>query len=184
MFVDLFKRIAKLFAIALYYGIAQYLPDSYTRVVGPLSNWIRVRLCHIIFKKCGHIRTINRKVYFATGSKIEIGDESGIGARTVLPSDTIIGNNVMLSRDCFILARNHRFDRLDIPINDQGHYPALQTIIEDDCWIGLRTIMTPGRHIRRGTIVGMGSCLTKDFPEYSIVGGAPAKLIKSRIKKS
>ena len=41
--------------------------------------------------------------------------------------------------------------------------------------------MTPGRYVSRGTIVGMGSVLTKDFPPYSIVGGAPAKLIKSRL---
>ena len=86
----------------------------------------------------------------------------------------------MLSRGCFILPRNHRFDRLDIPINDQGFLEDKLTIIEDDCWIGMRSILTPGRHISRGTIVGMGSVLTKDFPAYSIVGGAPAKFIKSR----
>jgi acetyltransferase-like isoleucine patch superfamily enzyme len=40
--------------------------------------------------------------------------------------------------------------------------------------------MTPGRHISKGTIIGMGSILTKDFPPYSVVGGNPAKLIKSR----
>lgn len=54
------------------------------------------------------------------------------------------------------------------------------TVIEDDCWIGMNTLMTPGRHISKGTIIGMGSILTKDFPPYSVVGGNPAKLIKSR----
>ena len=90
----------------------------------------------------------------------------------------------MLSRQCFILSRNHRFDRTDIPIKEQGFLDWKQTIIEDDCWIGLRTILTPGRHVKKGTIVGMGSTLTKDFPEYSIVGGAPAKLIKTRNAQS
>ena len=86
----------------------------------------------------------------------------------------------MISRNTFILDRNHKFDRIDIPITKQGFLPAKQTIIEDDCWIGLRCILTPGRHVSKGTIVGMGSVLTKDFPPYSIVGGAPAKYIKSR----
>lgn len=174
--------IKQVLCLFLYYSVAQYLPNSYSnfRIIGKLSNKCRVILCHGIFKKCGHIRTINRKVSFGSGRNIEIGDESGIGANTQIPGNTIIGNNVILSRNCFILDKNHKFDRVDIPIIDQGVWPPKQTIIEDDCWIGMNTLMTPGRHIRKGTIVGMGSVLTKDFPEYTIVGGAPAKLIKYR----
>lgn len=172
----------KIICIVVYYSFAQFLPNSYSVIkpLGKVSNWLRVLLCRNIFKKCGHIRTINRRVFFESGLHIEMGDESGIGANTRIPSNTIIGNNVMLSRDCFILSRNHKFDRIDIPINDQGFDEKRQTIIEDDCWIGMRTLLTPGRHIKKGTIVGMGSCLTKDFPEYSIVGGAPAKFIRTR----
>lgn len=174
-------KIGKWICLLLYYGFAQYLPDSYSRFGGRFSNKVRVFLCKRIFKKCGHIRTINRKVQFGSGRNIVMGDESGIGARTSVPYNIIIGNNVILSRDCFVLLQNHRFDRTDIPLNDQGLLPEQQTVIEDDCWIGLQTLMTPGRHVRKGTIVGMGSVLTKDFPEYSIVGGAPAKLIRSRL---
>lgn len=173
--------LKKTICLALYYGIAQWLPNSYSKFVGRPSNAIRVALCKNIFKKCGKIRTINRRVAFASGCDIEMGDDSGIGAYTEIPNNTIIGKNVMLSRNCFILSRNHAYDRVDIPIIEQGFKPRLQTVIEDDCWIGLRSILTPGRHVRKGTIVAMGSVLTKDFPEYSVVGGAPAKLIKSRI---
>ena len=38
----------------------------------------------------------------------------------------------------------------------------------------MNTLITPGRHISKGTIVGMGSVVTKDYPPYSIIGGAPA----------
>lgn len=113
-----------------------------------------------------------------------MGDDSGIGANTEIPSDTIIGKNVMLSRRCFVLHRNHEFSRIDIPIIKQGFKETKKLIIEDDCWIGLNSILTPGRHVSKGTIVGMGSVLTKDFPEYSIVGGNPAKLIKSRLAQA
>lgn len=169
--------------LALYYGFAQYLPNSYFVIswIGRPSNALRVMLCHGIFKKCGKISTINRRVSFGAGHRIEMGDASGIGANTQIPNGTIIGKNVMIGRQSFILSRNHRFSRVDIPINEQGYEEDKQTIIEDDCWIGLRTLFTPGRHVAKGTIVGMGSVLTKDFPPYSIVGGAPAKLIRSRI---
>lgn len=168
--------------LIFYYVIAQYLPNSYCSIkpIGRISNYLRVLCCKHIFLKCGNIRTINRKVQFGSGRRIEMGDDSGIGARTQIPSDTIIGKNVILSRDCFILNCNHRYERVDIPIVNQGFKEAKRTIIEDDCWIGLGTLMTPGRIVKKGTIVAMGSVLTKDFPEYSIVGGNPAKLIKQR----
>lgn len=167
--------------LLMYYGFAQYLPNSYSKILGNISNNIRVFLCKQIFKKCGNIRTINRKVNFGSGRDFEMGDDSGIGEQTQLPPDTIIGKNVMVSRFVFVLHRNHEFARTDIPIINQGFKPFKKTIIEDDCWIGLGCYLTPGRHIKKGTIIAMGSVLTKDFPEYSIVGGNPAKLIKSRI---
>lgn len=182
--ISLLKKIYKSFWLLLYYGIAQYLPNSYSPIpyIGKISNAIRVFLCKRIFLKCGEIRTINRRVYFDTGFHIQMGDGSGIGEHTILPPDIIIGKNVMFGRYSFVLARNHYFDRIDIPLVEQGVGPSKQTIIDDDCWIGLHTLMTPGRHVSKGTIIGMGTVLTKDFPAYSVVGGAPSKLIRSRLQ--
>lgn len=176
--------VSQLLCLILYYCFAKYLPDSYASVVGKPSNRLRVFLCRHIFHKAGKISIINKGVSFGSGNEIEMGDNSGIGARTQIPKNTIIGNNVILGRDCLILSRNHEFNRTDIPIVRQGFRPYQQTIIEDDCWIGLRTLITPGRHIRKGTIVGMGSVVSKDFPEYVIIGGAPAKVIRSRITET
>lgn len=179
------KKLEKLICLMLYYGIAYYLPNSYKPwwLGGKISNAFRVFLCKRIFKKAGKISTINRCVNFGSGKEIEIGDRSGIGECVSMPSNTIIGSCVMVGRYSFILEQNHEFDSIEIPIIDQGSRNASPTIIEDDCWIGLHTIFTPGRHIKKGTIVGLGSVLTKDFPEYSIVGGAPAKLIRSRLSE-
>lgn len=176
-------RLSAIFALCLYYGLAYWLPNSYLPYIGSFCNRFRIWCVKHIFQHCGKINTINRGVCFHSGTKISMGDNSGIGANAEIPNDTIIGANVMISRNVFILNRNHRYDRLDIPINEQGFYEAKQTIIEDDVWIGLCSILTPGRHIQKGTIVAMGSVLTKDFPPYSIVGGNPAKLIKSRNSK-
>ena len=80
----------------------------------------------------------------------------------------------------FILAQNHRIDRTDITMQEQGYTPARQTVIGDDVWIGRQVTMTPGRKIAKGTVIGACCLLCKDFPEYSVVGGNPSRLIKSR----
>lgn len=55
------------------------------------------------------------------------------------------------------------------------------TIIEDDCWIGIRCLFTPGHKIGKGSIIGAGSVVTKDVESFSIVAGNPARLIKKRV---
>lgn len=176
------KNLFRILFLILYYGFAQYLPGSYTPIFGKLYNSIRIWCVKHIFKKCGKISTIDRKAYFGTGRNIEIGDYSGIGANCIVPNNTIIGKYVMMAPEVHIVANNHNFNDVSKPMCFQGSpkNPPI-TIIEDDCWIGVRVIMTPGRHIKKGTIVAAGSVLTKDFDEYSIVGGNPAKLIRKRI---
>lgn len=170
--------VSAICALALYYGVAYYLPQShgYFRFGG----WLRGFLCHFIFKKMGNNVNIERRANFGSGRNIEIGDNSGLGINSTIPSNTIIGSNVMMGPNCYILASNHSFERIDIPMIRQGRAEIKQTIIEDDVWIGRNVTMTPGRHIKKGSIIGACCVLTKDFPEYSIVGGNPSRLIKSR----
>src|SRR5690554_1219124 len=137
--------------LIIYYGFATYLPNSYTPLIGGICNKIRILCVKNIFKSCGKIRTINRKVFFGGGKFVEMGDESGIGTRVELPNNTIIGKNVTISRDVFILSRNFIHSNINVPMNDQGKYPFEQTVIEDDCWIGLKAIITPGRIIKKGS---------------------------------
>lgn len=172
--------MSKYLFLTLYYGIAQYLPDSYKGRVGKLSNMFRIWCVRHLFAKCGKITTINRRAYFGSGKKIEIGDFSGIGANCFLPSDIKIGKYVMMGPDVYIVENNHRYKNRSIPMCFQGMTEKKTTIIEDDVWIGARVIMTAGRMVKRGSIIGIGAVLTKDFPEYSVVGGNPAQLIKTR----
>jgi maltose O-acetyltransferase len=126
---------------------------------------------------------VERRANFGSGRDLEIGDNSGLGINCCIPSNTVIGSNVMMGPNCFIIGINHKFDRTDIPMIKQGATEAKQTVIEDDCWIGRDVTITPGRHISKGSIIGACCVLTKDFPEYSIVGGNPSRLIKSRIEQ-
>lgn len=53
-------------------------------------------------------------------------------------------------------------------------------VIGNDVWIGARMIILPGVTIGTGAIIGAAAVVTKDVPDYAIVGGNPAKIIKFR----
>lgn len=170
--------LKQLFCLMLYYGLAQYLPESHK-----YGNWggvIRRFLCVRIFKKTGKCINVERKAWFASGVDIELGDYSNLGINCHVPNGTIIGDNVMMGPNCFILDINHIFDNPDIPMIQQGSTAKKITRIGNDVWIGRDVFMTPGRTIADHSIIAGRCVLCKDFPEYSIVGGNPAKLIRLR----
>lgn len=165
----------------LYYGIAQHLPGSYSPIFGKVSNAIRIFCCKHIFKYCGNVSTIDRHAYFGNGKDIEMGDYSSIGENNVIPHNTIIGKYVMMAPEVHIVSDNHGFSDVETPMcfqkSNTNHPP---TIIDDDCWIGVRVILTPAHHIGKGSILAAGAVVTHDVEPYSIVGGNPAKLIRKR----
>ncbi len=52
--------------------------------------------------------------------------------------------------------------------------------IGDDVWIGARSVILPGVKIGTGSIIAVGSVVTKDVEPFSIVAGVPAKLVNKR----
>jgi acetyltransferase-like isoleucine patch superfamily enzyme len=76
-------------------------------------------------------------------------------------------------------SENHKFDRIDIPIRLQG--VSRQGItIEDDCWVGANVTFLDGAHVGRGCVIGAGSVVKGTIPPYSVIAGAPAKVLRSR----
>lgn len=176
------KRISfvQLLCLSLYYGFAQFLPTSYS-ILGGGGKCVRYQLVKRIFKKCGKNVNVERRANFGAGTEIEIGDNSGLGVNCMIPNGTIIGNDVMMGENCFIIRHNHIHTRTDIPMNKQGFETVKTVVIEDDVWIGRNVTIMPGMRIKKGTIIGTCCVLTKEFNEYSIVGGVPGKFLKSRI---
>lgn len=170
--------LKQIVCLSLYYGLVRNLPNY--KIIFGGGSFLRYQLAKRIFKSCGKNVNIERGAVFGSGREIEIGDNSGLGINCCIPGNTKIGNDVMMGPNCYILPHNHAFDRTDIPMWRQGVAEKKQTIIEDDVWIGRDVTMTPGRTIKKGSIIAACTVLTKDFPEYSIVGGNPSKLIKSR----
>lgn len=114
---------------------------------------------------------------------LKIGENSGIGIRSVIPPMVTIGDNVMMGPDCHIFTAFHEYSRTDIPMIQQGYSERKPVVIGNDVWIGIRTIIMPGVHIGNGVIIGAGAVVTKDVPDYAVVGGVPAKVLRFRNKK-
>lgn len=171
-----FSRVV---CLVLYRLFARHLPVSY-QFGGKMGKYCRYKLCKHIFESCGKNVNIEHGADFGNGLHVQIGDNSGMGIDCLVPNNIIIGKDVMMGANCIILDKNHDFSRTDVPMWKQGFQERRRTVIGDDVWIGRDVRMTPGRTIKNGTIIAMGTVLTKDFPEYSVVGGNPSKLIKSR----
>lgn len=167
------------FFLCMYYGIGRWLPR--TGKLFNIGGQFRRGCCKHIFKYCGNNVNVERGAWFASGLEVEIGDNSGIGINAHIPNGTIIGRDVMMGPNCYILDVNHSFDDTSRPMIEQGSRPPKRTIIGDDVWIGQDVFMTPGRVVSPHSIIAARCVLSKDFPEYSIVGGNPSRLIRSRI---
>lgn len=173
--------VLKILCLLIYYTILRYLPSGPTPFFGKISRYLRYHCCRHIFLYCGKNANVERMAFFASGLNIELGENSSIGIKAVVPGDIKIGKNVMMGPNCYIFNTNHVFDRTDIPMIEQGQTLRMQNVIGDDVWIGQQVIFTPGRTVKRGSIIGAGTVLCKDFDEYSIIGGNPSKLIRKRL---
>lgn len=111
---------------------------------------------------------------------VRVGNNSDIGAYSKIQNGTMIGENVMMGPECHIYTINHIFKRIDIPMITQGLDTIDPVYISDDVWIGARVIILPGVTVEKGAILGAGAVVTKDVPEYAVVGGNPAKVIRIR----
>ena len=131
-----------------------------------------------LIKSCGKNIVIESGAHIPF-HKVEIGDNSGIGYRAFLGS-VIIGKDVMMGPDVIIVSRNHVTRRTDIPMRLQGGDEEKPVSIADDVWIGARVIILPGINVGHGVIIAADSAVTRDIPDYAVVAGNPAKVIKMR----
>ncbi len=115
------------------------------------------------------------------GESLEIGENVGIAANAFIAvrGKTKIGKDTIFGPGVSIHSENHNFEGLDKPIRLQGATRKGVTIGED-CWIGSKAIILDGVTIGNHVIVAAGAVVNKDVPDYVVVGGVPAKIIKMR----
>lgn len=116
---------------------------------------------------------------FGTGKGIKIGNNCGIGGRSQVRGPLTIGDNVMMGPEVVVFTSNHTFDRLDITMDHQGSVTK-PVVIGNDVWIGQRAMIMAGVTIGNGVVIAAGSIVTKDIPDYAVVGGVPARVLKYR----
>lgn len=172
----------------VYYSFARFLPKSTVPVIGKLSSWIRSRVCRRLFNTdethCCQGLVVEQGAYFGSGKNFTVGKEVGLGKNFKSLNRTVtIDDYLMMGEDVLFLGGGHRMDRTDIPMGLQGGRESSPTPlhIAGDVWIGARVIVLPGcKRIGHGSVIGAGSVVTKDVPDWAVVGGNPASVIRFR----
>lgn len=138
---------------------------------------------------------INNKVILR--GNVTIGKGTFINGPTHISGSDIspvkIGSFCSIADFVYIISSNHNLTYpttfqttsgkyADIFKNSLGRQSPIN--IGNDVWIGTHAVILSGVTIGNGAVIGAGSVVTKDVPPYAIVGGIPAKIIKSRFKAS
>jgi maltose O-acetyltransferase len=169
--------LVRIIAYVFYKCVAQFLPQP-PRMFG-IGKYARTMACRPLLLSCGRNVNIERLADIGFHPTVRIGNHSGIGVRAVV-THADIGDDVMMGPDFVYSPVNHVFHRTDVPMRSQGLSPVLRLTIGNDVWIGRRVMVMPGVRIGNGAIIAAGAVVTKDVPDFAIVGGVPAKVIRYR----
>lgn len=177
-FDNVLFKLLRVVVIVFYKLVASKLPSSYDLVnIGQLQ--IRRAILCLLARNVGKNVNLEKGARIDNWKELEVGDNSGIGinARIGLVK---IGNDVMMGPECLILTNDHDFKSKNMPMNKQGFKGHERVKIGNDVWIGQRVIILGGVEVGDGAIIAAGSVVTKNVPDYTIVGGNPARIIKKR----
>ena len=174
-------KISFALSYVMYYFWARHLPGSDVPYsMG--SKKIRAFFARRMFSSMGKNVNIEHGAFFASGKDISIGDNSGLGLNCRVAGPLSIGNDVMMAPNVSIYTQNHETENIYRPMRLQTAEKKKVTI-GDDVWIGANAIILPGVTVGSGAIIAAGAVVTKDVPEFAVVGGNPAKIIKTRTQK-
>ena len=137
---------------------------------------------------CGNNVFIDSTVDIYSSCNMKIGNNVHIQFGCKFFADArggiTIGDGCIFAHDVQILTRNHNYDSDDlefIPYDQQ--YIEKPVVIGEYCWIGARATILPGVKIGKGVVIATCTVVTKDIPDYAVVGGNPASIIKYRSKE-
>jgi acetyltransferase-like isoleucine patch superfamily enzyme len=154
----------------------------------PFTHWMlhyksaMNKLCMKKFKYFGKNSEFRAGAYAIYCSHIHIGDNVVIRPHSMLFADEyaniIIEDNVMMGAGVHFYVNNHKYDDINCPIIEQGYYPSKDILVKEGSWIGANAILLPGVVIGKNSVVGAGSIVTKSVPDFCLVTGNPARVIK------
>ncbi len=149
------------------------------------------KLLAVCYKKC--MRHCGKEVYlrplssdFKGLENLSIGDYTSIPKHSTFyctEAPLTIGKKVIFGPAPTIITGDHRIDvvgKFIMDSHDKLPENDAPVVIEDDVWCGSHVTILKGVTIGRGSVVAAGAVVTKSCPPYSIIGGVPAKVLKSR----
>lgn len=120
---------------------------------------------------------INPPFYCDYGFNIEVGKNffANYNCTILDVAKVIIGDNCQMAPNVAIYTAGH-------PVHPDSRNSAyeygISVTIGNNCWIGGNTVICPGVHIGDNVIIGAGSVVTKDIPDWSIAAGNPCKVLR------
>lgn len=120
---------------------------------------------------------------FQYSNKISLGNDVWLGPKTELDGagEIEIGNGVIFGPEVCVYSRSHNFDSIDLQALPFDNIVLnSKVVIKDYVWIGRRAIILPGVTIGKAAIIGAGAVVAKDVPDYAVVVGNPARVVKYR----
>jgi len=124
---------------------------------------------------------------FIKANKISLGNNVWIGKGADFDGagGIEIGNGVIIAPEVVIYSRTHNFNSQDLQALPFDHIMLTAKVtIKDYVWIGRRAMIMPGVTIGKGAVIGGGAIVAKDVPDYAVVVGNPAKIVKYRDKEN
>lgn len=170
------------FWLIVYYGLASKLPKSNRPVLGRFGGRLRYKCAKHLFAECKGYVNLEQGAYVGNGKNFHVLGDCGIGRNFACHNRIVtIHGDLLMGEDVLFQGGGHKFDDVDVPMGKQGRLPDTPLEICEDVWIGARAIVLPGcKRIGAHSIIGAGAVVTHDVPDYAIIGGNPAKVIRMR----
>jgi acetyltransferase-like isoleucine patch superfamily enzyme len=163
-------------------------------VASPLSGLIRFvarRLAVHENVTYGKSFRVGRGVVMSSPHGLRVGNFVSVGPHTIIQVDGSIGDFSLIGMGVQIVGRrDHAHDEVGTPIvystwvADRVRESQDVVTIGRDVWIGGASVVLSGVTIGEGSIIGSGSVVTRDIPEYSIAVGNPARVVRSRFSSA
>ena len=116
-------------------------------------------------------------VIFQPRIRIEEGVAIQQNLHLTCANSIVIGKNTAIAANVTITDIHHPYDDIDLPIERQK-LVVKEVVIDEDCKLYNNVVILPGVHIGKHVTIGANSVVTKDVPDFCVVVGNPAKVIK------